>query len=291
MIDNKPHIFGIGISGLVGSRIVALLQDKYNFDNLSLDTGVNITDPQTLDVIRKDTDHSVVLHLAAIADVDACEKDRHLGKESLAYKVNVQGTENVVAACKAANKKIIYISTDFVFDGTKPEGEVYSEEDALHPINWYAQTKYQGEEIVKNSGLPYLIVRLAYPYRNIFVLKKDFVRAIADRLKENQPVIAVTDHIMTPTFMDDIALGLDVLLHDNATGIFHMVGSQHITPYDAAFLIAEKFGLDKSLISQTTRAEFFKDRAPRPFNLALNNAKIKKLGAQMRTFEEGLALL
>ncbi len=291
MIENKTNIFGIGISGLVGSRIVALLQDKYNFDNLSLDTGVNITDPSTLDVIRKDTDHSVVLHLAAIADVDGCEKDKHLGKDSLAYKVNVQGTENVVAACKATNKKIIYISTDFVFGGTKPEGEVYQEEDIPNPINWYAQTKYQGEEMVRNSGLSYLIVRLAYPYRNIFVLKKDFVRAIADRLKENQPVTAVTDHLMTPTFLDDIALGLDVLLQHNATGIFHLVGSQFVTPYDAAVLIAERFHVDKSLISKTTRAAFFKDRAPRPFNLALNNDKIKKLGAQMKTFEEGLALL
>lgn len=287
MEEKKIKIFGIGITGLVGSRIVELLP-QYLFQNLSLESGVNITEPATLDVIRNDTEHSIVLHLAAKADVDGCEKDKVLGEAGDAYKINVLGVQNVVDACREKNKKIIYISTDFVFDGQDtPEGG-YTEESIPHPLNWYAETKFKGEEIVKNSGLPFLIIRIAYPYRTEFAMKKDFVHAIADRFKNEQPIAAITDHIMTPTLVDDIALALDKLIAINATGVYHVVGSQSLTPYEAASLIAEKFEGDTALISKTTRAEFFKERAPRPFNLSLNNDKIEKLGIQMRTFEEGL---
>lgn len=287
-MDNKTKIFGIGITGLVGSRIVALMPD-YSFDNLSLETGVDITVPSTLSALRDDTDHTWVLHLAAKADVDGCEKDKPLGEAGAAYKINVLGTKNVVEACKATNKKIIYISTDFVFDGEKVKLNKYFEDDTPHPINWYAQTKFEGEEIVKNSGLPFVILRIAYPYqKDAFALKKDFFHAIQDRLAAGQPVVGVTDHIMTPTHLDDIAEAVKVIISNNAEGIYHAVGSQSLTPYEVAMLIADTFGYDKGLISKTTREEFFKDRAPRPFNLALNNDKIVKLGASMRTFEEGL---
>lgn len=288
-MENKQKIFGIGISGLVGTRIQELLQDRYSFDNLSLDTGVNITDPTTLDVIRKDTQHSVVLHLAAKADVDGCEKDKELGEEGAAYQINVKGTENVVNACRDAGKKIIYISTDFVFDGENtPEGG-YTEKDTPNPINWYAKTKYLGEEIVRNSGLPFLIVRIAYPYqKEEFALKKDFAHAMLGRLQNNQPIAGVIDHLMSPTYLDDIALALGVLIEKKQTGIFHVVGSEFISPYDAALQIAETFNLDKSLINKTTRAEYFAGKAPRPFNLSLNNDRIEQLGVQMRGFSAGL---
>ncbi len=286
---DKTKIFGIGISGLVGSRIQSLLEDKYSFDNLSLDTGVNITDPSTLDVIRHDTEHPLVFHLAAKADVDGCEMDKEKGEEGAAYQINVKGTENVVNACRGMNKKIIYISTDFVFDGENtPEGG-YTEEDTPNPINWYSETKYKGEEIVRNSGVPFLIVRIAYPYlKEEFPLKKDFVHAMLGRLQNNQPITGVTDHLMTPLFLDDMAYALDALIAKNQTGIFHVVGSEFISPYDAAIKIAETFDLDKTLISKTTREEYFKGKAPRPFNLSLNSDKIQGLGVHMRSFSEGL---
>lgn len=286
---DKTKIFGIGVSGLVGSRITELLSNNYTIDNFSLETGVDITDPFTLDVITQDEDHDIVLLLAAKADVDGCEKDMALGTTGAAYKINVEGAQNVVNACRLKTKKIIYVSTDFVFDGENTPVSGYSEEDVPRPLNWYAKTKYKAEEIVKSSGLPFVIMRLAYPYQqNDFVLKKDFVHAIIERLKNNQPVAAVTDHIMTPTFLDDFAVCIDTLIKNNATGIFHTVGSQSLTPYDAAMLIANKFGLNQSLITKTTRAEYFKDRALRPFNLSMNNDKIKKLGVSPKTFEEGL---
>lgn len=289
--NEKQKIFGIGITGLIGSRIVELLADKYDFQNLSLDTGVDITDPQTLSIIENDREHPIVLHLAAKADVDSCEHDKLQGKDGAAWKINVEGTRNVVNACLRSGKKIIYISTDFLFDGTKPKGESYTEEDTPNPINWYAQTKYKGEKIVQESGLPCLIVRPAYPYRKPFPEKKDLVQVMLTRLQNKEQITAVTDHIMSPTFVDDFAEVLDVLISGNETGIYHTAGSQPLSPYNLALLIAETFSLDRSLIHKTTREEFFVHRAPRPFNLALNSAKIEKLGVKMRTVTEGLGEL
>lgn len=282
-------IFTIGGSGLVGSKIVEVLKDVHTFTDLSLTNGVDITNPDSLDVIRNDTEHEVVLHLAAKADVEGCETDKALGEEGAAYRINVQGTQNVVDACKSANKKLLYISTDFVFDGTKEFPQTYDENDTPNPLNWYAMTKYKGEEAIQKSGIPSAILRIAYPFRqDVFAAKKDFVHSIMGRLSSNQPLAAVTDHIITPTCIEDIALAIDAIVQQNATGVYHVTGSQSITPYDAFMLIADTFGYDKQLITKTTRAEFFKGKAPRPFNLSINNAKIKQLGVAMQSFEEGL---
>src|SRR5258708_623134 len=275
-------ILGTGLSGLVGSRIVELLKDKYEFDSSTED----ITDKNAIQNRIRNSDASLVLHLAAKADVDGCEEDKELGQEGDAWKINVVGTQNIAEVCSQANKKLIYISTDFVFDGESKEGN--SEEDTPNPINWYGKTKYEGEKAIQASTFDFLIARIAYPYRVNFPLKKDFARGLIERLKNGQPLSMITNHVMTPTFVDDIANALNLLVEKKEKGVFHVVGSQQISPYDAAILICDVLGLDKSKISKTTREEFFKGRASRGFNLYLKNDKIRKLGINMRTFEEGL---
>lgn len=284
----EGKIIGIGITGLVGSKIVDMMPE-YQFTNLSLETGVDITKPQTLDRIYEDNESKIVLHLAAKADVDACEKDKETDTDGSAYKINVIGTRNIAKACLETNKKLIYISTDFVFDGKNPPTGGYTEEDTPNPINWYAKTKFMGEEEVQKDSDSNLIIRIAYPYRReVFPAKNDFVHAILARLQKNQKIMAVTDHHMTPTYLDDIAIALKKLIQLNKKGIFHVTGANSETPYEASLKIAQIFNCDKNLISPTTREEFFKNRAPRPFNLTMNNAKIKKLGISMKTFTQGL---
>ena len=287
--DPAKRIFGIGASGLIGSRVSELLKNTLPITGLSTATGVDITDPSTLATIARDTQHQYVILFAAKADVDGCEKDKDEGVAGDAWKINVLGAANVAKVCRESGKKLIYISTDFVFNGRNtPEGG-YSEDDTPDPVNWYGMTKYEGERAVKESGVEYVIVRVAYPYRNAFEKKKDFAQAILGRLREGQPVKAVTDHVMTPTYVDDIAIALRTLIEKNVSGIYHVVGSEFITPYDASQCIAKEFGIAGADIEKTTLAEFFHDRATRPFNLALNNDKIERLGVHMRTFGEGLA--
>lgn len=282
------NIVGTGLSGLVGSRVVELLKNRFVFEDLSLDTNTDIRERDKVWQRITNSDAQVVLHLAAKANVDACEEDKTLGKEGEAWKVNVNGTQNVVDACNATGKKIIYISTDFVFDGEKESENGYVEDDAPHPINWYSVTKYEGEKIVQQAKTPWIIARLAYPYRHSFV-RNDFVRALLAKLQAGEAIAAIEDHIMTPTFIDDFAHALAALLDKEQTGIFHVVGSEFITPYNAAVSIAKEFNLDQTLIQKTTRNEYFKRRAQRPFRLAISNDKIKQLGVNMKGFIEGIA--
>jgi len=292
-----------GLSGLVGSRFTELLKDSYEFEGVSRKSGVDITDKASINQKILSSDAQIVLHLAGKTDVDGCEKDKEIDGKFLAQKdfdqqewinkktawvVNVLGTKHIVEACKKINKKIIFISTDFVFDGNKSQNEGYIEEDIPNPINWYGNTKYEAEKLIQNSDLDWTIVRLAYPYRANFVKKDDFLRVILQRFKNNQSLNMVTDHIMTPTYIDDFVYAIDSLIKTNSSGIFHTVGDQFISPYECAIFVADKFNFDKGLITQTTRKQYFKNKAQRPFFLGLKNDKIKEMGIKMKSFENGL---
>lgn len=277
-------ILGTGLSGLIGTRVVELLSNEYEFGDLSLDTGVDITDKDLVNKAFAKSDASIVLHMAALTDVDVCEADRDLGMTGRCWQVNVGGTRNIAEAAGRFNKKLIYISTDFVFSG---EAEVYNENSEPEPINWYGQTKYEAEKIVQESSDKVLIARLAFPYRANFQ-KEDIVRFFLNRLKNGEQVRAVDDWIITPTFIDDIALALDMLIQKNRGGIFHVVGSSSHTPFDMAKMIAEKFKSDKGLIEAVKLRDLFAGKAPRPQRLVIKNDKIRRLGVKMKGFEEGL---
>lgn len=283
--STRKKIYCVGGSGLVGSRIVELLSSSFDFTIISREKGFDITKPETLTSLSLDTRHEFVIHLAAKTDVDGCESEKNQGEKGEAWKINVLGTQNVVNFCLKTKKKLIYFSTDFVFDGTKQD---YTEEDLPNPINWYSKTKYEGEKLIQKSGLPFIIVRIAYPYKASKDNKMGFIGSIFTRLKKGEKVEAIIDQTITPTFIDDIAFALDKLIEQKVTGIYHVVGSQFITPYDAIISIAKMFEFDSSLVMKTTREKFFKGRASRPFNLSLKNDKIEGLGIKMKTFEEGL---
>ncbi len=280
-------ILGTGLTGLVGSRITELLSE-FEFTSVSRTNGVDITDKASLEKAFAVFDGEWVLHLAAKADVDGCENDRSNGANGEAWRINVLGAQNVAELCKVYNKKIIYISTDFVFDGTKQLGEAYVENDIPNPINWYGETKFEGENAIKNSGAQYLILRIAYPYGISSAEKKDFVRIIGGRLKEGKEIRGVEDHIICPTYIDDIAHGIQTCVNNNTLGLYHLVGNSHLSPYDIACLIAKKINASPDLISPTTREQYFANKAARPLNLYLNNDKIKTLKVPIRSFEEGL---
>lgn len=293
-------LLGTGLTGLVGSRFVELFENVYEFDHINLDNGINLLQKESVLSAITSSKAQVVIHMAAKTNVDGCEVDKKRDQEILGFKeedrekawiseqtawaVNVLGTQNIVEACKKTGKRIVYISTDFVFDGKKRS---YTEDDKPNPINWYAKTKYEGEKIVQNSELDYMIIRTTYPYRAFFE-RTDFVRVLISKLEKNENLAMVTDHIFRPTFIDDFANALDILIRTNQKGIFHVVGSQTVTPYDAAIKIAREFELDEALISKTTRREYFAGKAQRPFCLNTKNDKIGKLGIEMSTFDKGL---
>ena len=280
----KIPILATGLSGMVGTRVAEILSDNFEFEDISLATGIDITDKKSVDRVISESESKIILHLAAKTDVDACEDDKILGDEGAAWLINVVGTENIIEAAKANGKRVIYISTDFVFNGTK---DGYQEDDKPNPVSWYGYTKYQGEERLSTSDVSFTVLRISYPYRNLFEQKKDFVHRIIDQLKIDGKIMAVRDHIITPTFIDDIAFGLSVFLKRNISGIYHLVGSSSLSAEAATRLIRTVFNLSGE-INPIDRSVYFKDRAFRPFNLTLRNDKIGKLGIRMSNFKEGL---
>ncbi|KKS75388.1 MAG: putative dTDP-4-dehydrorhamnose reductase [Candidatus Gottesmanbacteria bacterium GW2011_GWC2_42_8] len=280
----KIPILATGLSGMVGTRVAEILSDNFEFEDISLATGIDITDKKSVDRVISESESKIVLHLAAKTDVDSCEDDKVLGEEGAAWQINVVGTENIIEAAKANGKRVIYISTDFVFNGTK---DGYQEDDKPNPVSWYGYTKYQGEERLSTSDVSFTVLRISYPYRNLFEQKKDFVHRIIDQLKIDGKIMAVRDHIITPTFIDDIAFGLSVFLKRNISGIYHLVGSSSLSAEAATRLIRTVFNLSGE-INPIDRSVYFKDRAFRPFNLTLRNDKIGKLGIRMSNFKEGL---
>lgn len=279
------NILGTGLTGLVGSRVTDLLSVSHTFENLSLETGVDITKPETLQERFAASSAPWVFHFAAYTDVQGAEKEKELREQSAAWKVNVDATKNIVALCKKLGKRLLYLSTDYVFDGTK---DAYGEEDIAHPQGFYAETKYRGEEAVGTLGDQGLIIRIANPYRARPVGKKDFMHKMKERLEGNLPISAPNDQLLTATFIDDLASGIAVLIEANASGVYHLPGGDALSPYDAAMQIASVFHLNVSLISKTTFAAYFAGKAPIPQKGVLKHDKIDALGITLHTFERGL---
>ena len=286
----KDNVLGIGLSGLVGSRVVELLSTTYSFEDVSRKTGTDITDAENVLQRLQNSSAGYVLHLAAYTNVDASEKQKDVGKNSEVWKINVDGTKNVIDACEATGKKLIYISTDMVFDGNQELGSRYGEEHTPNPQNFYATTKCEAEKLILSSSVSCTILRIAYPYRAQFE-KKEYVRMFKSLLEERKEIKAVDDHYFTPTFIDDVPLVIEKIMQENLTGVLHAVGEEYVSPYMVALAIADKFDLEQGLISPTTRDVFFKEKAIRGFNLSLKSDKIATLGVRMHSFSEGLDLI
>jgi dTDP-4-dehydrorhamnose reductase len=289
--DFMQKIIGTGLSGLVGSRIVELLKDKFEFVDFSLDTGVNILDVASLTTaFEKNKDAIAVLHLAAFTDTNAAWLQKG-DKTGICYQLNVVGTQNILKLAQKYNQQLIYISTDFVFDGTK--STPYTETDIPNPIEWYGETKYLGEKVILDSGYTnYNISRITYPYRAKFDTKVDIIRKVLTKLQNGEEVKMFSDQICTYTFIDDIALALGYFIDNKTTGIYHLVGSSSHSPYQMCQEIAKVFGLNQDLISASSLDEFIKSQpeGSRPWqkNLITSNQKVTSLGLKFKTLTEGL---
>ena len=133
-----------------------------------------------------------------------------------------------------------------------------------------------------------LVIRISNPYRANPVGKKDFVHKMMERLASGQAITGAADQLFVPTFIDDIAEALKILVTSNASGIYHVVSSPALSPFDAGMAIAGTFGYDKNLVQKGTFAQMFAGRAPIPQYAALKNDKITSLGIHMHSFAEGL---
>jgi len=301
-----------GATGLIGSRFFDLLKGRYEIVPLSSSFGVDITDRIKVRKFLDEKNPALIVHMAAKTNVDECEDDktsdrkmlesqkvlagRFLNIENLdvnlwknnvsAFGVNVIGTKNIADWAHEKGIKVIYLSTDFVFDGNSDEP--YSEESKTEPIDWYGQTKLWGERVINGEKL---IGRISFPYGYRSPLKRDLVWTIFELLKNNETVELINDQIITPTFIDDVVGALDFLTNKNESGVFNIVGNNFLSPYEIGIAIAREYLIPESKILSKTRADIYRGRAPRPFKTKLYNAKLCNLGFEMTDFFEVLKII
>ena len=267
----NKEILGTGLDGLVGSRVVEL-NPQYEFINL-IYPQADITKIETLETFFQNSTADTLIHFAAFTDTKAAWEQK-FDTNSPCFKVNVEGTKNVAQLCKKYNKHLIHISTDYVFNGQK--NVPYNENDLPNAMEWYGQTKAMAEKIALDAGAT--VVRISFPYRKEFPLKVDFIRGYINKLQSSEPLNLFTDQTITPTFIDDIAHGLDIIIQQKPAGIFHLVGSSSHSPYEIAQEVARIFNLDSSLIHPSSLEKYLIDNpTARPFgkNQSLSNQKIK----------------
>ena len=241
---------------------------------------LDISGKAQVDEAFKTIKPDVVVHAATLTDVDKCE----LNKE-LAWKVNVEGTKNIVEAAKVTGSFLIYISTDYVFGG---ETGRYKETDLPNPINYYGVTKLKAEEIVKTQK-EYFIARPSVMYGSTPAAGKvNFALWIIEKLRKGEHVKIVTDQWNTPTLNTNLAeMTLEVIEH-KLTGIYHLCGATRVSRFEFAEQIADVFSLDKGLIDKVLSSQFTLP-AKRPMDSSLDTSKAQQT-LQHKPLEMDVAL-
>lgn len=286
-----------GSNGLLGQKLVELISSQQGnyliataksklipplregeFHHLDI---INATEVN--DVISA-TQPDVVIHAAAMTQVDQCEIEK-----DKCWQANVVAVEHVVKACEKNNVHLVHLSTDFIFDGT--HGPL-DENEKPNPLSYYGESKLAGEVVVKKSTTSWTIIRTVLVYG----VTKDMSRSnivlwVKKSLEEGKSINVVNDQWRTPTLAEDLAQGCFLAAKKKARGIYNVSGYEMMTPYDIAIATADFFKLDKTLIQQTDSTKFTQPaKRPPKTGFVIDKAK-KELDYQPHSFVEGLAIL
>jgi dTDP-4-dehydrorhamnose reductase len=224
----------------------------------------------------------VIVHGAAMTAVDLCETEREK-----AWRINVEATATLANAATATAAKIVYVSTDYVFDGRSGP---YGEASPLSPLGVYAATKAAGELAVRTQAKDWAIARTSVPFGPFSHVKKDFVRWLRDELAASKPVRIVTDQISNPTYAPDLARMIAQIVDTDFRGVLHTSGATSVSRFDFGVEIARVFGLDASLIAPIRTSEL-QQAAPRPLAAAMCVDKAEQLGFSPKSITEALQVL
>ena len=291
------RILVTGSNGLLGQKLTMLLDQQsdihtiatarklvnYKLTNAEFHI-LDVTNQNETEKVILEVKPDVVIHTAAMTQVDQCETEREA-----CWKANVTGVENLVNACEKVNSFLVHVSTDFIFDGT--HGPL-DESAVPKPVNYYGESKLAGEKVVMNSKLDWAILRTVLVYGvTDDMSRSNIVLWVKKNLEEGKSINVVNDQWRTPTLAEDLAMGCYLAATKKAKGIFHISGERMMTPYDIAIETADFFGLDKTLVKQTDSSKF-KQPAARPLKTGFIIDKAKRvLGYQPHSFREGLSII
>lgn len=288
MKEHQPVLI-TGSNGLIGTKCIDLYKATYTFESLDVSDKTNpvdITDFQQVLTAFQNSLATFVIHLAAFTDVTAAWEQRGQ-TDGIAYKVNVTGTENIMAAAKETGKHVIHISTAYVFDGKRDS--MYYEDDLLTPIEWYGYTKAKAEEAVQAATSPWTILRIDQPFRSDSFARPDVVRKMITNITGEKPYPLFSNHYIGPTFIDDFAKVIDWVIRTNTTGLFHATTGEKWSDYELAVLINERLKLQGTVTPGDLKAYLKTLTRPYQENTALNTEKLfSKLDFTPKTVREAV---
>lgn len=294
----KKRILITGANGLLGQKLVDRLTQHTDVDLIATARGTNrlphangytylpmdITDrQQVLDVVAQ-TQPQIIIHTAAMTNVDQCESEKEA-----CWAQNVTAVESLVAACELNDTFLVHVSTDFIFDGASGP---YDETAEPNPISFYGWSKYAAEKAVTSSAIRWAIARTVLVYGIAHDMSRsNIILWVKKSLEDGKTIKVVTDQWRSPTLAEDLATGCWLIADKEQPGIFNISGRDFLTPYDMAIKTADYFQLDKSLITQADSSTFSQPaRRPPRTGFVLDKAT-SILGYQPHSFEEGIAVL
>lgn len=298
----KKKLFILGIGGLTGSKLSQEgindfeIYGSYNLRNpkFSFIEGIklDISDTDKLQKIISEIRPDVLINACAINNVDYCETHNEETK-----KINIDVVENLSKLSDSLGIKLVHLSSDSVFDGTKLSA--YVEDDVPNPINYYGYSKLLGEKFtLKNSNN--LVVRTTVLYGWLMksllnipsssMKSENFVQWLVNKLKSKEKVKIITDEISSPIIADDFAKSILYLIKNNHRGISHSAPKIQITRYDFCVKLANYLDLDDKLIEPITNKELGRKVAT-GFNKCLDSTKLSQNGFKFLTLDESFAMI
>jgi dTDP-4-dehydrorhamnose reductase len=286
-----------GANGLLGQKLIHLLNQQ-PVDFLATGRGANrlqslanipyaemdITKPAQIKAVMADYQPDVVIHTAAMTQVDDCETQREA-----CWDMNVNAVAYLIEACQINRTFLLHLSTDFIFDG---KAGPYDETAEAKPLSYYGESKLAAENLVIQSSIPWAIARTVLVYGITEAMSRsNIILWVKKSLSEGKTIQVVDDQWRTPTLAEDLAKGCWLIAQKEAQGIFNISGKDFLTPYEMAIQTAEYFKLDQSLIIRTDGSQFSQP-AQRPPRTGFIIDKARKiLGYEPHSFAEGIAIL
>ena len=262
------RILVTGVKGQLGHDVVNEMK-KRGLDPVGVDLEeMDITDKEACVKVITEAKVDAVIHCAAYTAVDAAEDNVELCR-----KVNSQGTRNIAEVCRDLDIKMMYISTDYVFDGqgTRP----WEPDDARNPLNVYGQTKYEGELAVEELVKKFFTVRIAWVFG---VNGKNFIKTMLRIGKERGAASVVDDQIGSPTYTYDLARLLVDMIQTEKYGRYHATNEGLCSWYEFACEIFRQAGMDQVKVTPVHTSEYPAAKAKRPMNSRMSKEKLTENG-------------
>ena len=268
-----------GAKGQLGTDLMNELE-KRGIESIGVDVQeMDITDKEACMRVISESKADAVIHCAAYTAVDAAEDN-----VDLCRKINGEGTRNVALACQATGAKLMYISTDYVFDGqgTRP----WEPDDSRSPLNVYGQTKYEGELAVEELVEKFFTVRIAWVFG---VAGKNFIKTMLRLGKERGAVSVVDDQVGSPTYTYDLARLLVDMIQTDYYGRYHATNEGFCSWYEFACEIFRQAGMDEVKVTPVS-SDQFPVKAVRPANSRMSKAKLEENGFEpLPTWQDALS--